>query len=83
MAHEDTDDETRTVRAAILRRLPPGERVEIALQMSIDVRAIALAGIAERDPNAGPREHELELFRILYGDTLIRAASANEPHEQG
>lgn len=65
--HADTDDETRAVRAAILRRLIAEERVEIAVQMSVDVRAIALAGIAERHPNASARERELELelFRIL------------------
>ena len=80
--HEDTDDETRAVRVAILRRLTSEQRVEIALQMSMDVRAIALAGIAERHPGASAREHELELFRILYGHTLIDAAFPNESRLQ-
>ena len=40
--------------------------------MSEEVRAIAMAGVVERDPLASPREHELELFRIILGDGGVR-----------
>jgi hypothetical protein len=51
----------------LLRALPPERRLEAALKLSGAVRALALAGIRERHPDASARELDVRLTVRLYG----------------
>lgn len=62
------------MRRAIYRRMDPAQRCAIAAQMSVDARAIALAGIRRRHPDYDDGQARLALFRVLLGDDLFRRA---------
>jgi len=49
-------------------------RVEIAAQLSEDVREVAAAGIRSRHPEYSPDQVRLALYRLLYGDDVFRSA---------
>jgi len=65
--------------AQAYRRMTPAQRVEIAAQMSEDVRAIAAAGIRARHPHDSADDVRHALFRLLYGDDLFRRAWPRAP----
>jgi hypothetical protein len=48
VASADTTPEARALQISVYRRLSPSERLALALSMSEDVRAIALAGADSR-----------------------------------
>ena len=50
-----------------LRALTPGERVRIAVGLSMSVRALAAAGVRRLHPDASSREIELRVAVRLYG----------------
>ena len=52
---------------ALLRALPPERRLDAAMKLSRAVRALALAGIRERHPEAGEDELRTRLTVRLYG----------------
>jgi hypothetical protein len=54
------------------RRMTPGEKLQLALQMSDTVRQLAVAGIKQRHPGAPPREQFLRLAQLTLGDELAR-----------
>jgi hypothetical protein len=58
------------------RRMSPGARVEQMVQMSEEVRDIALSGIRQRHPDYDETRVRLALYRLLYGEELARAAWA-------
>jgi len=53
-----------------LRRLDGPKRLEMALRMSDDSRAVALAGIRHRHPDWTDEEVHRELLRRLLGRAL-------------
>ena len=68
----DTDPEIRRRQLDAYRGMTPERRVELAIEMSEEARAISLAGIRARHPEldeAGARE---ELLRMLYPEFLER-----------
>ena len=66
----DTTDEAREVQIAAYRAMTPSQRVEIALQLSDDVRALSRSGIRRRHPEFDERGVHHEFLRILYGSEL-------------
>jgi len=56
------------------RRMTPAAKLRLVLGMSASVRRLALAGVRRRYPDAGPREQELRLAKVLFGDELARRA---------
>ncbi len=62
------------MQLAVYRSLRPAERVAIAVALSEDARAVALAGIARRHPHLGPADTIGELLRVLR-----REAARSEP----
>ena len=66
----DTTDEAREVQIAAYRAMTPSQRVEIALQLSDDVRAISRSGIRCRHPELDERDVHHEFLRVLYGSEL-------------
>lgn len=75
----DTTASARDVQVEWLRRLTPAARVELAVQMSEDNRAVARAGIMARHPEYSPAEVSFALFRLLLGDDLFRRAWPRAP----
>lgn len=74
MREPDTSAEAETVQLAVLRRLGPEGRLRIAVQLSDDIRSIALEGVRRRHPGLREDEVRRELVRILYGDALVGLA---------
>ncbi|MCB9729783.1 MAG: hypothetical protein H6744_15090 [Deltaproteobacteria bacterium] len=54
-------------------------RVELALRMSEDARAITRAGIRARHPEYDESEVRFAFFRLLHGDEIFRAAWPTAP----
>lgn len=63
----DTSPAAAAQYAALLRALPPTERLRIAVGLSSAVRALAEAGIRQAHPDAGPDEVRVRLTVRLYG----------------
>ncbi len=66
----DTDREAEAIQLAIYRRMPIGRKIQLvfeALEMS---RALALAGIRSRHPQAGPEELRRRLLGLSLGEEL-------------
>ncbi len=53
--------------------MTPAEKLRLVLGMSASVRRLALAGVRRRYPDAGPREQELRLAKVLFGELARRA----------
>jgi hypothetical protein len=70
----DTTADARQAQCAALRALGPARRLELALEMSEQARAIALQGLRARRPDLGRREARALLLRRLLGDALFEAA---------
>ena len=66
----DTTDEAREAQFAAYRAMTPSQRVEIALQLSDDVRSLSRSGIRWRHPELDERGVHHEFLRILYGSEL-------------
>jgi hypothetical protein len=73
--HErDTAPEAHARQIAVCRTMTGERRLELALRMSDEARAITLAGIRARHADYSERDARLALFRLLLGDALFRAA---------
>jgi len=70
----DTTPDAARVRLAIYRGMAPARRCGIAARMSVDARAIALAGIRQRHPEYDDDQARLALFRLLLGDVMFLRA---------
>ena len=55
------------------------QRVMLALDMSEDVRRVALDGIRSRKPAYNEAERRVEWLRMLHGDRLAVILSAADP----
>lgn len=66
----DTTPEIRRRQLAVYAAMSPEQRIEAAIGMSEEVRAIALDGIRSRNASADPAEVRREWLRILYGQHL-------------
>ena len=67
------------MQLAVYKRMAPGRRGEVALEMSVAARELALAGIRLRHPGYSVEQAKLALFRLLLGDDLFRRAWPNAP----
>jgi hypothetical protein len=59
--------------------MSPGQRSELALEMSNQARKIALDAIRHRHPGYDDAEARWALFRLLLGDELFRRAWPRAP----
>ena len=66
----DTTDEADDVQIAAYRAMTPAQRVEIAFQLSDDMREVTLGGIRTRHPELDDRGVRHEFLRLLYGSEL-------------
>lgn len=66
MAH-DTDARVQAEHFAVFRAMTPQRRVELAIEMSEELRAITLASIRSRNPSLTETQARLALIEMLYG----------------
>ena len=70
----DTDPEVFRRQVAAWKQMSPGERGQVANQLSIDVRSLAVAGIRWRQPDATSAQVNHELARRWYGPEIAHQA---------
>jgi len=68
----DTSKEAMRVQMAVLRKLGPERRLQMALELSETVRAVSEAGIRHRHPEYDERQVRRALIRMVLGDELFR-----------
>jgi hypothetical protein len=78
-APDDTDPEVFRRQVAAWAQMSPGERGQVANQLSLDVRSLAVAGIRWRRPDATSAQINHELARRWYGRVVADAAYPVEP----
>jgi hypothetical protein len=66
----DTDELTRAVQLAAIRRLTASERVRIAVEMSEAARRIAIDGERRRNPELTEAQARRVVFRRMWGAAL-------------
>lgn len=74
MIERDTRPEAHSARIAIYRRIGGPRRLALALEMSDDARAIALAGVRARHPDYDEAQAASALLHLLLGDAVFRTA---------
>lgn len=72
MLPSDTTPEAAALQMAVLRRLSPGQRIELALEMSQQAREISAEGWRRRHPGSTRAEAERAIARLLLGEELAR-----------
>ncbi len=72
----DTDALTRSRHLDLYRAMTPGRRVELAIEMSEELRAITVAAMRSRNPSLTDRGVLNALIETLYG---VRIDTANGP----
>ncbi len=75
----DTDPEAEDVQLEIYRRMPAWQKIELVFEANAMSRALAMAGLRSRYPQAGPEELRRRLMDLLLGEEL--AARAYGPLE--
>jgi hypothetical protein len=76
MSARDTAAAAREAQLRVLRSLGPARRAELALEMSEQARAVALAGVLAREPGLSPEQARARLLRRVLGAALFDAAWA-------
>ena len=81
MAGRDTSPEALLRQRDAFRRLPPGERLWAAAEMSEAIRDLAKAGIRQRRPGISHEEVQATLVRLLLGPgaTAVAGQSGDRP----
>ena len=73
MRSRDTSRAARAVQSEAQRRVGPAGRVELAIEMSEQARAISIEGVMAREPGLKPEEARARVLRRLLGDGLYDA----------
>ena|SRR5688572_24812029 len=69
----DTTPEAEAVQIELLRRMTPAERFALVLRLNAQARALQMAGIRSRHPDASEEELRLRLASLwLDRETMIR-----------
>jgi hypothetical protein len=76
----DTSPAAQQVLIELLRPLPAWRKLRMVADMNDTVRVLALVGLRERYPEAGPEELRRRLADLLLGEEL--AAKAYGPIDQ-
>ncbi|MGK2957079.1 MAG: hypothetical protein ACSLFB_01470 [Acidimicrobiales bacterium] len=72
----DTDTLTRSRHVEVYRGMTPAQRVELAIEMSEELRAITMAAMRFRNPSLTDRGALNALVEALYG---VRIGTARDP----
>ncbi len=66
----DTDPEAEKVLFEILGRMPAWRKIQLIDDANRTGRELALAGLRQRHPEAGPEELKRRLFGLMLGEEL-------------
>ena len=69
-----TTPDAARVQAAAFRRMPAGRRVQLAFEMSNELRQRLAAGVQARHPDYSPEQVRLAVARLTLGEELFRRA---------
>jgi hypothetical protein len=75
----DTSPDSERVQIEILRSMPAWRRWQLLEDLIVTTRELALAGLRERFPHAGPRELHRRLATLLLGTELATKVYGAEP----
>jgi len=64
---DDTSPEARALQLELYRRMTPGEKLALVLDLTDTAEIFARAGLRMRHPNADEREITLRLAELKYG----------------
>jgi hypothetical protein len=67
-----TTPEAARVQDEIFRRMPPSRRLELALEMSDELRDVSAAGVRDRHPEYMEAQVRLAVIRLSLGEELFR-----------
>ncbi len=70
----DTDPEAEAVQLEIYRRMSGWRKIELVFEANAMSRALAMAGLRSRFPQAGPKELRRRLMDLLLGEELATRA---------
>ena len=70
----DTDPQTEAVLITLLRQASPARKLAMVGELNAAVRALALAGLRQRYPDAASNELQRRLADLLLGPDLARQA---------
>jgi hypothetical protein len=70
----DTTPEAALVQLGIIRRMHPGKRLELALQMSDTLHRVVASGVRSRHPDYTQEQLRLAVLRLVLGEKLFREA---------
>ena len=79
----DTSREAEEFLIARLRELPPWRKLQQVAEMTKSVRALSLAGLKERYPQASPEELHRRLAALWLDSELVRRAYGWDPDVEG
>ena len=79
MALADTDAQAKQAYIAAFESTSGSERVERAVEMAGEAKAIAISGIRFRHPDLSESEVHVERLRLLYGDALTKMILHDDP----
>ena len=66
----DTDPEAERIQIEIFRRMPAWRKVQLVEDANRTARQLALAGLRQRHPEAGPEEVHRRLMGLFLGEEL-------------
>lgn len=75
----DTSPDAHAAQLAAWRRMGPEKRLLLAMQMSDEIRQVALAGIRHRHPDYSEADARFALFRQGLGHELFVRAFPHAP----
>lgn len=75
----DTSPEAERVQIEGLRSLPIWRKLQIVSDLTMTVRKLAMAGLRERFPEAGPEELRRRLATLCLGRELAAKVYGPEP----
>ncbi|WP_394843029.1 hypothetical protein LZC95_38995 [Pendulispora brunnea] len=79
MRSHDTHPAAYEVQLDVYRRMTPGRKVEIALELSESVRRTARSGIRKRHPEYSEQQVTRALVALIHGRETAQRVWPNEP----
>ena len=77
----DTSPEIERLQVELMRQTPAWRKLYLVDQMNQTVRLLALSGLRQRHPEAGPKELNRRLADVLLGPELAGRAYGPLPEE--
>ena len=75
----DTHPDAEAVQIRLLREMPVWRKLQLLSDLCMTARTLALAGLRDRFPEAGPEELRRRLATLCLGPELADRAYGREP----